>query len=171
MNDVEARKFPARGIAQVLRLLPDTVRRAHWGYFDVLVVHGDADDSPEHEQHSAHVDGCHTCLMIQRIEATLATMSPRPNQEALLWALAVPRQSTDAWLLWARDDGDPAAVEGLGRHGVKAKVFGKESYGHVAKAEPLAARLIERLQAAEVPPPSLARFLRALEAARAGLGM
>lgn len=162
VEDIDPKKFPARGIAQVLRLLPDTVRAAHFGYYDLLIVHGDADDSPDHDGHAVFTESCRTCQMAQRVETTLAEIPPRPGTRSLAWVLAVPRESTDAWLLWGRDDGDPAVSEAVRRHEAKIRVFGKEKHGHTTKAEALVPHLLKRLAAGEKPPASLARFLDAL---------
>jgi hypothetical protein len=42
---IDPKRFPARGFPTVQRLLPDVIRAAHFGFYDLLAVHFDLDDT------------------------------------------------------------------------------------------------------------------------------
>ncbi len=164
-DDLTIKRFPARGIAQVLRLVPDIVRGAHFGYYDLLVVHADADATPDHVTgHDA--PACRTCILGKAAYTTLAGLPPRDGMAPLSVAIAIPKQTTDAWLLWGRDDGDAGKLEMLDRHEVKRRVFGAAMAGHAKLARALIPALLTRIRAAEPLPPSLSRFRGSLELTR-----
>ncbi|MBI5496666.1 MAG: hypothetical protein HY904_16720 [Deltaproteobacteria bacterium] len=159
--EVTYKTFQSRGIDQVLRLATDVVRAAHFGGFDLLVIHADADDSPPHQP--AHVEArCRVC----RLEACVATAMPTLRDigraSPLRTVVAVPCQSTDAWLLWGRDDGAPTAVEQRHRHDVKRALFGERKSGHEAAALGWVGQLRDRLDRGEMPPEALQRVVLAV---------
>ncbi len=100
--------------------------------------------------------------------STLEAVGTREGMQPLSVVLALPRQTTDAWLLWGRDDGDAEAVERLSRHEVKRRVFGEARSGHVDRARQLVPALLERLRSVESTPPSLAMFRKELMAGAGG---
>jgi hypothetical protein len=162
-NDIELKQFPARGIDQVLRLAPELVRAAHFGYYDVLLIHADADATP------AHVAGheeprCRTCMLRTMVDTTLERVGGRQGMAPVTVVLAIPKQTTDTWLLWGRDNGDGKRIEEIARHEVKHRVFEGERFNHRVRAQAMVPSLILRLRMKElVPPPSLAALLRALQ--------
>ena len=154
--DITMKQFPARGIAQVLRLAPDIVRAAHFGYYEILLIHADADATPDHVD-GHHEPRCRVCLLQAMIETTLERVGVRPGSAPLTVVLAIPKQTTDAWLLWGRDNGDGRRVEGIDRHEVKIRVFEGARFNHQARAQALVPSLLMRLRAQDVvSPPSLA---------------
>jgi hypothetical protein len=126
--EIQPKRMPARGIAVVMRLLKDIVRAAHFGHFDLLVVHFDLDDTlvDNHE----HVTESERWLEIRKNIDHLLTneLKNKGNRTSPLQAvLMAPAQSTDAWLRWALMDGDGKKWENKDRHALKREVFGNES--------------------------------------------
>ncbi len=160
-DEITRKSFPARGITQVFRLLPDIVRAAHFGYYDILVLHADVDNTPNHVPGHENAE-CRGCMLTATVQSATHALGPRTGMGPILTVLALPRQATDAWLLWGREDGDGAKLEAMDRHHVKHLVFGDTKYGHTAMAVELVKPLLARLDAAEVPPPSLYGFLARL---------
>lgn len=163
-EEIVPKRFPARGIVQVLRLAPDVARAAHFGYYDVLILHADADDVGDHAAHtvSAPQSGCHLCTLQSRVEVTLNGLAPREGVAPVSVRYAFPKQSTDAWLLWGRDGGDAVAMERFFRHHVKEQVFGRTKFGHDEKARQLVPSLLARLRRGEQGPPHLMAFVSSL---------
>ncbi len=154
--DIVMKQFPARGIAQVLRLAPDIVRAAHFGYYDVLLIHSDADATPDHVD-GHHERQCRVCQLRAMVDTTLERVGTRTGMAPLSVVLAIPKQTTDAWLLWGRDNGDGRSVEEIDRHEVKKRVFEGARFNHRARAQAIVPSLLMRLRAKPlVSPPSLA---------------
>src|SRR5262249_31628210 len=149
------KQFPARGIDQVLRLAPDIVRAAHFGYYDALLIHADADATPDHV--AGHQEQrCRTCMLQAAVDATLKRVGARRGMAPLTVLIAIPKQTTDAWLLWGRDDGDGRMVEEIARHELKRRVFEGERFNHHLRAQAMVPSLLSRLRAEDqAPPPSL----------------
>lgn len=163
-EDIVPKRFPARGIVQVLRLATDVARAAHFGYYDILILHADADDTADHAAHGAAAphSGCHLCALEERVEMTLRALEPRQGVAPLSVRYAFPKQSTDAWLLWGRDGGDAADMEQASRHLVKERLFGRTKFGHADQARTLVPPLLARLRRGEQGPPQLMAFVSAL---------
>ena len=156
LDDIGLKQFPARGLAQVLRLAPDVVRAAHFGRYEVLLIHADADATPDHVP--GHQEPrCRTCILQATVETTLGRVGAREGMAPLTVILAIPKQTTDAWLLWGRDNGDGRRVEEIPRHDVKHRVFGGERFNHHARAKAMVPSLLLRWREKDrVPPPALA---------------
>lgn len=155
-NDIIIKQFPARGIAQVLRLAPEIVRAAHFGYYDVLLIHADADATPDHVA-GHHEPRCRTCMLQSVVDTTLERVGARSGMIRLQVVLAIPRQTTDAWLLWGRDNGDGKRVEEIPRYEVKRRVYEGERFNHHVRAQAIVPSLLSRLREKGLaPPPSLA---------------
>jgi hypothetical protein len=154
-TDIVMKQLPARGIEQVLRSAPEIVRAAHFGYYEVLLIHADADATPVHV--AGHQESqCRTCKLQAMIDMTLACLGARSGMAPLMVILAVPRQTTDAWLLWGRDNGDGSRVEEIVRHEVKCRVFEGQLFNHQARAQALVPSLLSRWRSKDlVPPPSM----------------
>ncbi|EYF07665.1 hypothetical protein [Chondromyces apiculatus] len=68
--DIDRKVFPARGIEQVLRLVPEVVRAAHFGHYDALLIHADADETPEHVM--GHQEPrCRVCMLQALVRHTV----------------------------------------------------------------------------------------------------
>ena len=155
-DDVTSKRFPARGIQSLTRLLPDVIAAAHWAGHHLLIVHADIDDSPSHED--AHVEpDCRRCQLEAIVAAKMLDVKPRAGAPLRI-ALVLPRPTTDAWLLWGRDDGDRVRIESTDRHLIKRKIF-PQRYATVDRARELAPTMLTRLESGELPPPSLAAAL------------
>lgn len=163
---IDEKRFPARGIEQVMRLVPDIVRAAHFGYYDVLVIHADADATPEHVHGHDEAD-CRTCRLRTKVSLVLEQVGSREGMAPLLVVVAIPKQTTDAWLLWGRDNGDGRRVEQMSRHEVKARVFEGARFDQVARARVLVPSVLARWTSeAPMRPPSLVALHQSLTAPR-----
>jgi hypothetical protein len=161
---VQPKRMPARGIAVVLRLLPDIVRAAHFGHFDLLVVHFDLDDTlPENALHSG--DSPRRQEVASQISTTMRSLrSSGGRTDSLTAILMTPAQSTDAWLRWALLDGDGKKWENKDRHAMKRAVFGDPPRKIIETAVAFADRLIVQMAECDTWPRSLRDFLDELEA-------
>lgn len=162
---VVPRQLPARGIAKVRELLPDSVRAAWFGSYDGLLVHVDADEPPP----DASGRRARTrAMLVAELEAVVADARrrlPPLERSELAVVLAVPRQTTDTWLWWGRDGGGPG-IEERDRHQVKGTVYGPARVATPAALTLLIDQLRARLAGPDAPPPTLVELLTALGAGR-----
>ena len=168
-SEIQPKRMPARGIAVVMRLLKDIVRAAHFGHFDLLVIHFDLDDTfvDAHQ----HVTESKRWLEIRKEidDLLLNQLKNKGDRTAPLQAvLMAPAQSTDAWLRWALMDGDGKKWEKKDRHALKREVFGNPPRKLIQTATVLADRLIVQMTECQHWPRSLRDFQGALETFKRG---
>ena len=155
---VDRKRFPARGIDIVRRAVPNLVRAAHFGYYDLLVIHFDLDDSVNtdigmdisasprwQEIEQAVADGRSNCRPIMRVR----------DVEVVFMAGC---QSTDGWLCWGRDGGDGRQLERMSRHTTKEMLYGRPPRSVTDKAKGFTQQLITRLDTQDDKWPVSLRF-------------
>lgn len=153
--------FAARGFNVVLRACELVARAAHFGHFDVLIVHFDLNGSllggpfdPNQSQRITKVSS--------EIRRTLSLLPAADRLSPVKVALMAPLQSTDAWLAWASIS-PSIDWEKRERSQVKRTLFGSPPRGLIVKAQGYATKLVDRLGTdLEGAPPSLQHFLRSL---------
>jgi hypothetical protein len=163
-SQIQPKRMPARGIAVVRKLLTDIVRAAHFGHFELLVVHFDLDDTwPEPCE---HVEESERWLEIRKeVDNLVAQLRNIPGRASPLHTIFMaPAQSTDAWLRWALMDGDGRKWERKDRHTLKRELFGNPARKLVEKASVYADRLLVQMKECNQWPRSLSDFHSALEA-------
>lgn len=156
--NIDPKRFPARGLSVVLRLLPDTVRAAHFGFYDLLIVHADLDDTLP-----AGASTVQESPRWRELESLLtATLVSLPNcnrPKPLLWTLMTPDQSTDAWLCWGCEGGNGREWERKSRHDLKARLYGTPAIGMVQQARGFTQSLLAQLAGNPHRPLSLGEFI------------
>jgi hypothetical protein len=168
--EIQPKRMPARGIAVIQRLLTDIVRAAHFGHFDLLVIHFDLDDTLAEAHQHVH-ESLRWATIRKEVDTVLTGLAGTAGRLAPLNAvLMAPAQSTDAWLRWALLDGDGKKWEQKHRHTLKRAIYGNPPRRLVERARVYASRLI--VQTAECPswPRSLRDFHDALIVIRDGIG-
>jgi hypothetical protein len=153
--------FAARGFNVVLRACELVARAAHFGHFDLLVVHFDLNGSllggPFDPIRSERIQ-----KVSSEIGRTLSLLPIADRSEPVRVALMAPLQSTEAWLAWA-SIGSTIDWEKRERAQVKRTLFGSPSRGLIVKAQGYSAKLVARLQLDQNDaPPSLKHFLMSL---------
>ena len=166
---IQPKRMPARGIAVVLRLLKDIVRAAHFGFFDLLILHFDLDDTLlDTHQHSSE---SRRWFEIQdQVAGVLKDLSANTAGRAkpLETVLMTPAQSTDAWLRWAVMNGDGKRWEKKDRHELKIQLYGNPPRGLVKKSLSYVDRLVHQMTECDQWPRSLRDFHDALETVAKG---
>lgn len=154
--------LPARGFYVVLRSCDLIARAAHFGLFDLLVVHFDLDASlgsaPFNAKSSVRIQ-----KVADALEATIAILPNLPGRAAdLKVALMAPLQSTDAWLAWG-EIGGRTNWERKDRAQLKSMLYKSPPRGVIEKSKTYAAKLVVRLRVDEPRAPlSLRSFLKQL---------
>lgn len=110
-NTIESKSLPARGLSVILRLVPDFVRAACSGHYDLLVVHFDMDDTLPDGFIRAD-QSKRWCDVKTRIDTTLASLTGAQRRGELKIVLMTPRQATEAWLSWGRKNESGLKWEG-----------------------------------------------------------
>ncbi len=161
---IEAKRFPARGFLTVRRLLPDTVRAAHFGFFDVLVVHFDLDNTlPPGAQDLTASPRRQDIRSL--VDSTITTLRNCNRPAPLRTVLMTPSQSTEAWLCWGQEGGVGTDWEVKDRHNLKNRLFGHPPLGAVEKARAYTQSLLVQIENNPSRPVSLNDFLTALREA------
>lgn len=162
--EIVAKRFPARGIAVVQKLLPDTVRAAHFGFFDLLIVHFDLDDTLP--AHSLSVRASSRWEAIDKaIPATLTTLKGWQQVSRtgpLRHLLMAPSQAMDNWLAWGQEGGNGRDWERKSRHDLKSKLYGKPPIGMIEKAMQYTPSFLQQMDNNTDWPLSLREFWDAL---------
>jgi hypothetical protein len=163
--EIQPKRLPARGIVVVRRLLTDIVRAAHFGHFELLVVHFDLDDTflDVHQQ----VGESERWLAMRNEVDDLLTklLTNTAGRKAPLHVVFMtPAQSTDAWLRWAVLNRDGKRWESKGRHTLKRELYGNPPRGLVRKCVAYVDRLIQQMVECGQWPRSLRDFQDAMEA-------
>jgi hypothetical protein len=159
---IEPKRFPARGFPVVLRLLPQIVRGAYFGHYDLLVVHFDLDSSLSPPFREVNQSGRWQEIR-SNIDMVLSQLKPIGRESPLHSCLMTPCQSTDAWLAWAEENGVGESWEEQSRHELKHKLFGNPPRQIRKKAEALAGKLIAQMSSNASWPKSLVNFVEGLE--------
>ena len=159
---VDRKRFSARGIAVVTRQLEIWLRAAHFGHYDLLIVHFDLDDSLSGNFRTV-TESTRWKDLAACAEQVLSALADAGRVCGLRLAFMAPCQSTEAWLAWAVENEDGAQWETVHRRELKKKLFGDPPRGLVSKAEALAEQLTARMDSGEVWPRSLRDFFSHLE--------
>jgi hypothetical protein len=161
---IEPKRFPARGFPTVRRLLPDTVRAAHFGFYEILVVHFDLDDTLP-----AGAPNLTASLRWQAIrslvDSTTTTLRDCKRPAPLRTVLMTPLQSTEAWLCWGQEGGTGTDWESKDRHALKTRLYGQPPLGLIEKAQTYTESLLGQTQTNPSHPLSLSDFLKVLQEA------
>ncbi len=155
------KKFPSRGFAVVKRSIDTLVRAAHYGLFDVLVVHFDLNNSLpagwKEVSESPRWKEIHAL-----IQDVLPRLTPVNRDRELATVLMTPCKSTEAWLTWARHNEDGQTWESKDRHLLKRQLFGDPPRGMIRKSEQLSEQLITQMHTGASWPKTLVRFVNDL---------
>jgi hypothetical protein len=100
------------------------VRAAHFGHYDLLIVHFDLDDT--FDPNSLNLSDNSRWKELEKIveESRLKLKDCQRTAELGVVFMAAA-QATDAWLAWGLDGGDGKAVEREDRHRQKERLYGK----------------------------------------------
>lgn len=155
---VDAKSFPARGIAVVKRSIETLVDAAHFGYYDLLVIQFDLDDTHDIRTSTDFRSSPRWADIASAIQTAQGKLRPIPRTRPFEVALMSGCQSTDGWLCWGRDGGDGADWERMNRHRCRELLYGKPAIGLYEKAAAYTRQLIERTAAEPATMPHSLRF-------------
>ena len=159
---IDPKRFPARGIAIIERSVENVVRAAHFGHYDMLVLHADMDNTLS--SGFRHVsESSRWADLSAKIDSCLGSLPPASREQPLIAVLMAPVPTTDAWLAWGRDNKDGPAWESKERHHLKQLIFGTPPRSITKTTAALADVLIEQLKANEDWPISLRSFVDGLQ--------
>jgi hypothetical protein len=161
---IDPKKFPARGFPIVQRLMPDVVRAGHFGFYDLLAVHFDLDDTLPSCARSV-AESPRWQEIQSMVVSTIHTLRDCNRPALLRTVLMAPCQSTDAWLCWGLEGGDGVHWEAKPRHNLKAKLYGHPPLMMTDKAREYTQTFLNQLNNNSAWPPSLREFWSNLEAA------
>jgi hypothetical protein len=162
--EIQPKRLPARGITVVRRLLTDIVRAAHFGHYEVLVLHFDLDDTLlDVHQHVAESDRWQAIRkeVDDLLNKLLVNNSGR--KAPLHTIFMTPAQSTDAWLRWAVLNRDGKRWERKDRHTLKRDLYGNPPRGLIRKCVAYVDRLVQQMHLCDQWPRSLRDFQDMLE--------
>lgn len=160
---IDRKGMPGRGVDAIRRVASDCMRAAHFGHYDLVVVHFDMDDTLPAD----FTDPAQSSRWNQirsQMTTTLSSLREAYRTSELKMALMTPSQATEAWLSWGREDESGRRWEHRSRHDLKQKLFGNPPRGMVAKAEALAPELIAQMEANDDWPRTLRWFVDELTA-------
>lgn len=157
-NTIESKSLPARGLPVILRLVPDFVRAACSGHYDLLVVHFDMDDTLPDGFIRAD-QSKRWCDVKTRIDTTLASLTGAQRRGELKIVLMTPRQATEAWLSWGRKNESGLKWEGKDARDLKRALFGNPPRRVVGKTKRLACELIAQMHENDDWPVTLRWFV------------
>lgn len=160
--EIERKRLSVRGFEVVARQLEIWLRAAHFGHYDLLIVHFDLDDSIPGDFQSVTESGRWRDISTSA-EQILSTLPDIGRDTGLRLALMTPCQSTEAWLAWGVENEDGAQWEKANRHDLKRKLFGNPPRGLVRKAEILADQLVDQMDSSQAWPRSLRDFYAHLD--------
>jgi hypothetical protein len=154
---IDPKRFPARGFPIVQRLMTDVVRAAHFGFYDLLTVHFDLDDTlpsgARSVAESPRWQGIQTILV-----STIPTLRDCNRPAPLRAVLMAPCQSTDAWLCWGIEGGEGTHWEARSRHDLKAKLYGRPPLMIIERARTYTQTFLDQLNKNSNWPSSLREF-------------
>src|SRR5437763_1577693 len=102
---VVCKSFPAPGFSIVERLAPMLPRAGHFGFYELLVVHFDIDDTLGGALVLDVVASPRWKKIDETIRGGLAGLPQSGRAATLQFALMAPCQSTDAWVTWGMNGG------------------------------------------------------------------
>jgi hypothetical protein len=159
---IDPKKFPSRGFPVVQRLMADVIRAAHFGFYDLLVIHFDLDDTlPAGAQRV--LESPRRQVIYTILASTISTLKDCNRSAALRTVLMTPCQSTDAWLCWGLEGGEGIGWEARSRHDLKAKLYGHPPLMVASKARAYTQNLLHQLDNNSAWPSSLREFCSKLE--------
>ena len=160
---IDRKGFPARGFRVVHRSTKTVARAAHFGHYDLLVVHFDLDDSlvsdPFDPTRSVRIQAIRDI-----IEQTFDQLPAAGRSCRSRCSLMAARQSTDAWVAWGSAGGIGCEWEKKDRRQVKAMLYKSPPRNMIEKATEYAPGLLERMrtEAHDQWPASLLAFFQSL---------
>lgn len=157
--EIDPKKLSKRGLPAIQRLASDFVRAGYFGYYDLLVVHFDMDDTlADGSTHPSESDRWRAIK--STVDSTLDHLrrSPRPGGRVKV-VLMTPKQATEAWLSWARDNESGRKREGMDRRALKRELFGNPPRSVVTEVQTLAISLIDQMQENDDWPVTLKWFV------------
>lgn len=168
--EIVPKKLPGRGLPALRRFASDCVRAGHYGRYELLVVHFDMDDTlPDGATHPDQSSRWRDIM--SRIDATLNNLLRGRLRIKLRVVLMTPKQATEAWLSWARDNESGRKRERMDRWALKRELFGDPPRSVVKKAQTLAGGLIGQMRENDDWPVTLRWFVDDLtDAASSGIG-
>jgi hypothetical protein len=163
--EVAFKRFPSRGIDTVVKLAPMTVRAAHYGLFDAVVIHFDLDDTLSKSGAATYQDSPRWVMVSNLIAETLNVLPEIPGRTCRLRiALMAPLQSTESWLAWGNSGSGQTTWEHTPRRTLKTILFGTPPLPTVEKLAVLTDSLESRMKITEEWPGSLRFFCDQLDA-------
>jgi hypothetical protein len=165
---VVCKAYPERGFAIVRRSSPTLARSAHFGFYDLLVVQFDLDDSIQIAAATTADDIRYSQRwndIAGRIHKELNTLDHAGRTRAVRVVLMSPCQSTEAWLVWGMYNGSGTLWEGKDRQELKIKLYGDPPRGTQEKAALYAKQLVSRMKSSDSWPITLRHFVSQLETA------
>ena len=155
--EIDRKRFPNRGIEVVQKLLESIICAAHFGYYDLVVIHFDLDDTVDPERESI-VESERWREIDEKSRETLGDLPDAGRRKELRIALMAPCQTTEAWLAWGLENEDGRLWGKVDRKKLKRKF-----YDHTKRTESVAPDLIAQMDTNDDWPPSLRLFVDQLE--------
>ena len=168
--EIDLKKLSTRGLPAIRRLASDFVRAGYFGYYDLLVVHFDMDDTLA-DGSTQPSESDRWRAIKSTIDSTLDHLRhSRPGGRVKV-VLMTPKQATEAWLSWARDNESGRKREGMDRWALKRELFGDPPRRVVDNTQTFAGSLIDQMQENDDWPVTLRWFVDDLtDAASSGIG-
>lgn len=163
--EIVKKRFAARGFGVVKRSITTITKAAHFGGFDLLVVHFDLNGSAAVRsvdcvlRSPRHVE---IREAIANAQANLQPVAQRPTPVNV--ALMAPAPTTDAWLSWGTTGGKSGpSFEQMNRHTLKSSLFDSPPVAVVEKTNQMIEPLEQSMESSESDwPHSLRCFVNQL---------
>ncbi len=160
---VNFKKFPSRGIDTVIKLTPAIVRAAHFGIYDILVIHFDLNGTLKSLPSKSPSDSPRWKEIDSFAMTTLNNLEMLPARPHILRiAYMAPRESTEAWLAWGKNGHAGESWEGMPRQTLKEGLFGSPPIPSKQVVLSLADAILTQMDINSKWPLSLSAFIESL---------
>jgi hypothetical protein len=131
----------------------------------MLVIQFDLDDTINLKVASDYAASVRWQDIRNGVAERLRTARKIPRMRPVQVALLAGCQSTDAWLCWGNEGGDPKKWEMTPRSEAKERLYGTPPRGAIIKSEAYVQNLLNRMATDPVWPGSLRFFAEQIKAA------
>lgn len=165
---ITKKNFATRGFYVVRRSISLCVKAAHFGHYDVLVIHFDLNNTLSPGFKSVK-DSKRWQDADERLQETMKSLPSADRERQLVTIFMTPCQSTEAWTDWGLHGGDGQLNERKDRKLLKRELYGNPPLGICDKTREYVPKLAAQMDSNDEYPISLREFMSNLESAKTTL--
>lgn len=161
--DIQRKRFTSRSFQTVLKATPQIIKAAHYGLFDIVVIHFDLDSTLRNGDLRNLSASDRWVAFWDKAKAEIARLNEVPaRRERLKYVLMTPHESVEAWLAWGAAGGNGTSFELMARKTLKTGLYGDTPFPTDQQISELTQSLIQRLSRDRQWPLTLRRFIHDL---------